>query len=300
MPKIKANGLELEYEVHGDPSAEPMLLIMGLGSQMTRWPPALYNMLVERGLRVIRYDNRDVGLSEKLEGQRVDFPAIAKAVAEGRKPDVPYTLEDMANDAVGLMDTLGIKRAHIVGASLGGMIAQTVTINHPERVLSLTSIMSTTGNRALDMTTPEAGARLTNRGPDPNVDLEGFLDHAMETSRIIGSPAYPIDPAKLRERLHADFKRSYYPAGFARQYAAALAAPDRREKLKQIKVPVMVLHGEADPLLKVAGGRDTHANIPGSELRVLPGMGHDLPPALYNDVVDAIMSAVNRARAPVG
>lgn len=298
MPKAKANGIELEYEVHGDPNAEPIMLIMGLGSQMTRWPPALYNLLVERGLRVIRFDNRDVGLSEKLDG-RVDFPAIAKALAEGRKPDVPYTLDDMANDAVGLMDALGVKRAHIVGASLGGMIAQTVAINHPERVLSLTSIMSTTGNRALNLTSPEAGARLTNRGPDPNVDLEGYLDHAMETARIIGSPAYTIDPVKLRERIHADVKRSYYPAGFARQYAAALSQNDRREQLKQIKIPVTVVHGEADPLVGVAGGRDTHANIPGSELRVLSGMGHDLPPALYGDVVDAIMNAVNRARTPV-
>jgi len=297
MPKAKSNGIELEYEIHGDPAAEPLLLVMGLGAQMTRWPPALYEMLVARGLRVIRFDNRDVGLSQKIdEAGMPDYPAILTALAAGQKPPVAYTLNEMAADTVGLLDTLGIRRAHIVGASMGGMISQLVAADYPDRVLSLTSIMSTTGNRALPQATPEALAVLTNRGPSPKEDREGFIAHSLNSARVIGSPGFPFEEQRLRDRIVMDLDRCYYPPGFARQYAAVMATPDRREKLKTITAPTIVLHGDADPLVNVAGGHDTHANIPGAELRIFPGMGHDIPQPLYGDIVDGIMRAVERAR----
>jgi pimeloyl-ACP methyl ester carboxylesterase len=297
MPQAKANGITLEYDVHGPASGEPALLIMGLGAQMTRWPLPFVEILVQRGLRVIRFDNRDVGLSERIESGGVpDLTKVIGALMQGQKPDVPYLLDDMAADAVGLLDALGIARAHIVGASLGGMVAQLVAADYPDRVLSLTSIMSTTGNRELPPAKPEAMAVLNNRGPDPLVDLDGYLAHAVTGARAIGSPGYPADDAGVRERSLNDFRRSYYPVGFARQYAAAAASADRRPKLAGIAAPTVVIHGDADPLVPVEGGRDTAANIPGAELRIVPGMGHDFPPALYDEIADGIMRAVERSK----
>jgi pimeloyl-ACP methyl ester carboxylesterase len=296
MPRAEANGIELEYEVAGPEGGEPLLLIMGLGAQMTRWPSAFIDKLAAKGLRVIRYDNRDVGLSSKLTGTP-DFPALFKALGEGAKPDVPYLLDDMARDAVGLMDALEISRAHIVGASLGGMVAQLVAADHPERTLSLTSIMSTTGNRALPPASPEAMAVINDRGPDPLTDFEAYLDHAVKGAVVVGSPGYPPDAAETRLRIRNDFNRSYSPAGFQRQYAAAVASPDRRPKLSTIKAPTVVIHGAQDPLVPLAGGQDTAASIPGAELVVVEGMGHDFPPPLFDAVVDGIMKAVTRAKA---
>jgi pimeloyl-ACP methyl ester carboxylesterase len=298
MPQAKANGIDIEYEVTGAADAEPLLLIMGLGGQMTRWPGAFVDKLAARGLRVIRFDNRDVGLSTKLDAAGVpDFPAMFKALSEGRKPDVPYLLDDMAADAVGLLDALKIERAHIVGASLGGMVAQLVAADYPQRTLSLTSIMSTTGNRQLPPASPEAMAVLNDRGPDPLVDFEGYIDHAVKGAFVVGSPGYPPDPEATRERIRNDFNRCYAPQGFQRQYAAAAASPDRRPKLATIRAPTVVIHGAVDPLVPLAGGQDTAANIPDAELRVIEGMGHDLPPALFDTLVDGIMRAVERAKA---
>jgi pimeloyl-ACP methyl ester carboxylesterase len=300
MPQAKANGITIEYDVTGADGGEPLLLIMGLGAQMTRWPQGFVDKLAARGLKVIRFDNRDVGLTEKLEAAGLpDMPAIIQAIMAGQAPNVAYTLSDMAADAVGLLDALEIDRAHIVGASLGGMVAQLIAADHARRVLSLTSIMSTTGNRELPPATPEAIAVLNNRGPDPTVDLEGYLAHSFKGAVAIGSPGYPPDPAAMRERSLSDFRRSYYPPGFARQYAAAMACPDRRPKLATITAPTVVIHGADDPLVPLAGGEDTAANIPGAELKVIAGMGHDLPPALFDEIVDGIMSAVTRARAEV-
>lgn len=296
MPRAQANGIELEYDVTGPADGEPLLLIMGLGAQMTRWPSAFVDKLAARGLRVIRYDNRDVGLSSKLEGTP-DFPALFKALGEGKKPDVPYLLDDMARDAVGLLDALEIERAHIVGASLGGMVAQLVAADHPERTLSLTSIMSTSGNRGLPPASPEAMAVLNDRGPDPLTDFEGYLDHAVKGAVVVGSPSHPPDLAETRLRIRNDFNRSYSPAGFQRQYAAAAASPDRRPKLAGINAPTVVIHGAADPLVPLAGGRDTADSIPGAELRVIEGMGHDFPPALFDTIVEGVMRAVERAKA---
>ena len=297
MPQVKANGLMLHYESYGDDAGDPILLIMGLGAQMTRWPRAFCDKLVAAGHRVIAFDNRDVGLSEKLEAAGPpDMAAIVKALGEGTRPPAAYTLHDMAADAVGLLDALGIAKAHIVGASMGGMIAQLVAADYPSRVLSLTSIMSTTGNPDLPRSKPEAIAVLNNRGPDPTEDLEGYVAHSLASSRTIGSPGYPADPAEHRERTIADFKRAYYPVGFSRQYAGVMASPDRRPKIKTITAPTMVVHGEDDALVPVDGGRDTAANIPGAELVTIPGMGHDFPPPLYDTVVAAILKAVARAK----
>ena len=300
MPQATANGITLEYDIHGPAAGEPLLLIMGLGAQMTRWPVPFVELLAARGLKVIRFDNRDVGLSEKIEAGGVpDLVKVIGALMQGQAPDVPYLLDDMAADAVGLLDALGIARAHIVGASLGGMVAQLVAADYADRVLSLTSIMSTTGNRELPPAKPEAIAVLNNRGPDPLADLEGYLAHSVTGARAIGSPGYPQSEASLRESSLNSFRRSYYPPGFARQYAAAAASADRRPKLAGVTAPTVVIHGDADPLVPVEGGHDTAANIPGSELRLVAGMGHDFPPELYGEIAEGILRAVERSKASV-
>ena len=295
MAQLTANGITIEYDERG--SGDPLLLIMGLGAQMTRWPEGFCDRLAARGFRVIRFDNRDIGLSSKMdEAGLPDMAAVFTAFAAGQRPAVAYDLDDMARDAAGVLDALEIERAHIVGASMGGMIAQLVAADHSGRTLSLTSIMSTTGNRDLPTGTPEAMAALSTPAPNPKDDLEAFLSHGVKTARIIGSPDH-IDEAALRERMAADAERSYYPAGFMRQYAAVLASPDRRPKLKGIKVPTMVIHGEVDALVNVAGGRDTADNIPGAELKIIPGMGHDVPMAFWDEMVDAIASVAEKAWA---
>lgn len=296
MPHVKANGLDLYYESHGPESAEPILLIMGLGAQMTRWSPDFIRKLVEAGHRVIAFDNRDVGLSEKLEAAGApDMHAVALALRDGRKPDVAYTLDDMAADAAGLLQALGVERAHIVGASMGGMIAQLVAADYPERTLSLTSIMSSTGNPGLPRAKPEAMARLNTPAPDPNEDLEAFLRSAVEGARVMASK-YSPNEAQVREQALGDFKRCYYPVGFQRQYAGVLASPDRRPKLRTIAVPTVVLHGADDPLVPVEGGRDTAENIPGADLRIIPGVGHEMPQAVQDEFIDGILAAVARSR----
>jgi pimeloyl-ACP methyl ester carboxylesterase len=300
MPQIKANGVDLYYESHGPQAGEPILFIMGLGAQMSAWPAELYNRLTDKGFRVVLYDNRDVGLSEKLEASGApDMTAVITALGQGQKPPVAYTLDDMAADGAALLDALDIPKAHIVGASMGGMIAQLVAANHPDKTLSLTSIMSTTGNPELPRAKPEAMAVINNRGPDPREDMDAFLDHAVVANRAICSPAYPAEASVVRANAKANFERSFYPVGFQRHYAAIVASPDRRPKLAKLAVPTVVIHGEADPLVPVDGGRDTAANVPGAELVVLAGMGHDLPAALHGEVADAILRAVERTKAAV-
>jgi len=300
VPQIRANGVMLEYEVTGDAAAEPVLLIMGLGAQLTRWSPEFTTKLAARGYRVIRFDNRDIGLSEKLDAAGPpDIPALFAARNEGKWPKVAYDLNDMAADAAGLLDALGIARAHIVGASMGGMIAQLVAADHPEKTLSLTSIMSTTGNPALPAATPAAMERLNMPAPDPTKDLEAYVAHSIVGARVMGSPGYPVSDEILRDEAISTVKRSYYPLGFMRQYAAILGSPDRRTKLATITAPTVVIHGDADPLVPIDGGRDTAASIPGAELLVIPGMGHDVPAALYDRIIDGIVQAAARAKAPV-
>ncbi|MFT3729791.1 MAG: alpha/beta hydrolase [Terricaulis sp.] len=296
MTQATINGITIEYDVQGPEKGEPVLLIMGLGAQMTRWPQELRQKLADRGFRVIRFDNRDCGLSQKFQGApRLD--EVVAALMAGKKPDIPYTLDDMAEDAAGVLDHLAIKKAHIVGASMGGMIAQVLVAKHPGRALSLTAIFTSTGNPSLPRATPEAFAVISTRAPDPKTDIEGYLDQMVKNARTIGSPGFAFDEKGVRERALSDVQRCYEPLGVARQMAAITANGDRRERIKTIGVPTVVLHGDADPLVPVEGVRDVAANIKGAELRIVPGMGHDIPVALYDTVVDAIARAAERARA---
>jgi pimeloyl-ACP methyl ester carboxylesterase len=296
MPEqiAKADGVEIAYEEFGDRADPAILLIMGLGMQMLGWDERLCRMLAERGFRVVRFDNRDVGLSMKVEGGPT--PDVLAVVA-GDPSSASYTLSDMAGDAVWLLDRLGIDKAHIVGASQGGMIAQTVAIEHPERVLSLTSIMSSTGNRSVGQPHPEGMAALFNAPPS---DREGLAEWAVRNWHAIGSPGFPAEDERIRERALASYDRSYYPEGFGRQLVAVLASGDRTEKLGEVRVPTLVIHGAEDPLIDVSGGEATARAVPGSRLIVIRGMGHDLPRPLWPKVVDAIVENCARAGAPTG
>ncbi len=296
MPQIEANGVALEYEDHGDPAAPPMLLVMGLGAQLTLWPIELVEALVECGFRVIRYDNRDIGLSQKIEGAKA--PGFIRHMLMkrlGLNPRVPYTLADMAADGAGLLDALGIARAHVVGASMGGMIAQHIAFSHPEKVLSLTSIMSTTGNPKLPPAQKTAITALTKR--PASMDEEVLVAHAMTVGRTIGSPAM-IDEERLRASATLNVRRSVYPAGMPRQLAAIIADGCRRERLAGVRAPTLVIHGEADPLVPLAGGEDTAAHIPGARLETIAGMGHDLPLALVDTIADLIAVHARAVTAP--
>lgn len=294
MTQIATKTITLEYDEHG--SGAPLVAIMGLGAQMTRWPDVFRDKLVARGFRVIRFDNRDVGLSQKMdEAGPPDMPAMMQALAAGQKPQAAYDLNDMAADVVALLDALKIDRAHVVGASMGGMIGQLVAADYPDRVLSFCSIMSTTGAPGLPPAKPEAMAIITQRGPDPRQDLQGALDAAVRAQQTIGSPGFPADVALVRERAERDLQRSYAPVGFARQYAAVVATGDRRARLANITAPTVVIHGVDDPLVPIEGGRDTAKHIAGAELVEISGMGHDLPAQLYDRIADII--AANAAKA---
>jgi pimeloyl-ACP methyl ester carboxylesterase len=300
MPKARVNGISIEHDSFGSEDAEPMLLISGLGVQMTRWTAPFCQLLAAQGFHVIRFDNRDVGLSTHFADTPVpDLAAVVGALGRGERPDVPYTLDDMADDAVGLLEALGIEQAHIVGRSMGGMIAQIVASEHPKRTLTLTSIMSSSGNPGLPPSSPEAMAVLTQRSPHPSLDEKGFLDHSVRAARILGSPGFPFDEVAQRAQALGEAKRAYDPTGFGRQIAAIVAAGDRRARLNTIAVPTLVLHGAADPLIPLAGGADTAANIKGAELRVIEGMGHEIPPGLFETVALAIADNARRERASV-
>ena len=288
MPQITANGIQIEYETHGDPKDPPLLLVMGLGAQLTLWPIELVDALVARGYYVIRHDNRDIGLSQKFSQHGVpNFKRVALMQMFGLKPRTPYTLADMAADAAGLLDALGIAKAHVVGASMGGMIVQLMGINHPDKLLSITSIMSTTGNRRVPPAKPEAMKALLNRAP-AGATLEQVMPIGLHVSRAIGSPGYPAAEDRLRANIERDYTRSYFPEGAARQISAIVADGDRRKRLKAVTAPTLVIHGTDDPLVPVEGGRDTAAHIPGAKLLEIDGMGHDLPLELVDQIADAI------------
>jgi pimeloyl-ACP methyl ester carboxylesterase len=291
MPRAEANGIELEYDTFGAPQDQPLLLIMGLGTQMTAWEPGFCTMLAERGYYVIRFDNRDIGLSTQFD-QKPEPDLFA--ILGGDTSTAPYFLADMADDAAGLLDALGIERAHVVGASMGGMIAQELAIRRGERVLSLCSIMSTTGNRAVGQPSGEAlAAVMSPRGADRTQAIE----RTVTVQRIIGSktPEYAVtDEVRYRRAVDA-YERSYRPEGATRQVATIAASPDRTEALGTLKLPVLVMHGDQDPLVDISGGRATAAAIHGAELIVFPGMAHDLPEPLWPAIVDAI--AANAAKA---
>lgn len=287
--KACANGIELEYESFGNPADPTILLIMGLGAQLTLWPLPFVEALVERGFHVVRYDNRDVGLPTKLDHARP--PRIGMLVLQRLlrlRPRVPYTIGDMAADAAGLLDALGIEKAHIVGASMGGMIAQVFAATYPDRTLSLTSIMSTTGNPRLSRASREAMDVLVNR-PKTD-DFEALVAHGVRASKVLAGPAFPVEPEVLEARVRETIQRSNYPDGFARQVAAIVADGDRRERLKTIKAPTVVIHGTDDTLVPIDGGRDTAASIPGARLVEVRGMGHNVPVEVIPEIVDAIES----------
>ncbi|MGA2210391.1 MAG: alpha/beta hydrolase [Acidimicrobiales bacterium] len=278
MSSAIANGITIEYETFGDPGSAAVLLIMGLGGQLTAWDLPFCNELADAGFYVIRYDNRDVGRSTWFD--EAGEPGLAELLAGSVSP--AYTMSDMAADAAGLLDALGLDAAHIVGASMGGMIAQTFAIAYPERTRTLVSIMSTTGDRSVGQPHPQALAALA--APVPT-SRDAVIAQSVEGGRIIGSTGYPFDEQAVRERAAAAYDRAFHPGGTARQLAAILSQPDRTTDLSAVRAPALVIHGEADPLVDPSGGRATAAAIPGAQLKLIPGMGHDLPPALTSEIV---------------
>jgi pimeloyl-ACP methyl ester carboxylesterase len=283
VPRVKSNGFELEYETLGRPDDPAMLLIMGLGAQLIDWPDQFCADLVARGYFLIRYDNRDAGLSAGPD----DLPDPA-AATDG----APYRLADLAADAIGLLDALGIQRAHLVGASMGGMIAQQVTIDHPDRVRSLCSIMSTTGDRSVGQSTPEATAVLLR---PPAADRDEAIAGGIAAGRILGSIGFDASDDALRRRAERKVDRAYRPAGTRRQLAAIYASPDRTQALGGVRVPTVVIHGALDPLIDISGGRATADAVPDAELVVLPGVGHGIPADAIPIMVDAIARNAGRA-----
>lgn len=289
MPTAHGNGIDIEYVTAGDPSDPPLLLVMGLGAQLITWPEGFVDQLAARGFFTVRYDNRDSGLSTKFEGVP-DFVGLFG----GDAGSVPYTIEDMADDAVALLDELGLGRVHVVGASMGGMITQALVINHADRFLSACSIMSTTGDRNVGAPTGEAVAALLR---PPATSREEAVAASIEGSKVISSPGFPFDVDLATRRAEEAYDRSYCPDGTARQLAAILGASDRTEGLTRVTLPFLVIHGEGDPLVTVSGGKATAAAVPGSQILLFPGMGHDLPEELWDPIIDAIVA--NTALAAV-
>jgi pimeloyl-ACP methyl ester carboxylesterase len=295
---VKAHGITIAYESFGPADHEAMLLIMGMGAQLTAWPVELCDELVKRGYRVVIFDNRYVGLSTKFDSAGLpDMEAIFQAKTAGKPVPIAYTLDDMAKDAVELLDALGIKKAHIVGVSMGGMIAQLIAADYPEHTLSLTSIMSTSGNPAVSLPAkPEVMAKLPPPAARGNDDET--VDRTIKLLQVLAGPVYPPDEKRVRAMFSRSIARSDDRNGIARHKAAVALGyyDDRRPKLKTVMVSAVVVHGEIDPLIPVEGAKDTAANIAGAELRIIPGMGHDLPIPLVNTIADAIAAAASRAR----
>ncbi|MFW9914626.1 MAG: alpha/beta fold hydrolase [Candidatus Thorarchaeota archaeon] len=279
----KVNGVEIAYDTFGDPSASPMLLIQGYAQQMIAWHEVFCKRLAAKGYWVIRFDNRDVGHSTKLTEAKAPHPLKLLQATSQDEIDIPYTLLDMAKDAVGLLDALKIDTAHVVGVSMGGMIGQTMAIHYPSRVRTLTSIMSSYRPEAVP--DPDALSVVVTRPP---VDRAGYIEHAVKVWRILQGPHFPIDEAYIRDQAGRSFDRSYYPDGAGRQFAAIWASGSREEALKNVEVPTLVIHGDADPLVPVEGGRGTVAAIPGAELLIIEGMGHSLPAEVVPQIIEAI------------
>jgi pimeloyl-ACP methyl ester carboxylesterase len=291
--RVVANGIGIEVDDQGPANAEPLLLIMGLGMQLIGWPEELVQALVSRGFRVIRLDNRDAGLSQGFDEAGVPSLALATLRHTLRLPvSAPYGLADMAADAVGVLDALGIARAHVCGASLGGMVAQHLAAKHPQRVKSLTLMMTTSGNRKLPQPRWAVQGALLSR-PDGN-DTDAVVRHLQKVITLIGSPGYPAEPERLRQRLQQTVQRAWRPAGTARQLLAVAADGDRRAMLPAISAPTAVIHGEADPLIPLAAGQELARIIPGATSDWVPGMGHDLPLPLLPRFADTIAENARR------
>jgi pimeloyl-ACP methyl ester carboxylesterase len=288
--RVRVGEIELAYETFGERADPPVILIMGLGAQLHYWPDGLCQELVDRGLNVVRFDNRDAGRSTHLtEAGAVDLTSRAHDSA------LPYTLDDLAGDVAGLIAALGFPSAHLVGISLGGMIAQLTAINHRDRVCSLTSIASTTGDPTVGQARPEALAALFS--PPSEATREAVSEHALEVSRVIGSTGFQLDEAWLAWRAGRAFDRGYDPAGVTRQAATVSIAADRTAGLRGLRIPALVIHGANDPLVDLSGGAATAEAIPDAELLVIDGMGHDLPRGAWPRIADAIARTVRRAEA---
>ena len=297
MPKAKANNIEIEYDTFGDPSSKALLLVSGLSSQMINWEEEFCAKFVDKGFYVIRFDNRDVGLSTKFEEAGVfDANDIMKAInlqMRGKEVPAPYKLEDMADDAIGLLDALNIDKVHICGASMGGMIVQEIAIKYPSRILSLTSIMSTTGRGDLPQPKPEAMKILLTPFPE---ERDAFIEHFVKIARVIHGSGFQFDEEGVRERGAKSYDRSFYPQGAARQLVGIIASGSRKAKLASVSVPTLVIHGGDDPLVPLEGGKDTAESIPGAELLIIEGMGHELPLEAWPQIVDAISANADKAK----
>ena len=291
MDYAPSNGIKLCYDTFGDPADPALLLVMGFTAQMTAWDERFCGLLAGRGRFVIRFDNRDCGLSTHLDGQMIDIMALMGALDGGPAPEVPYTLSAFSDDAFGLLDHLGIERAHIVGASMGGMIVQAMAIEHPERVLTMTSIMSTTGEQEYGQSTPEARTALLT---PPPADRDAIAERAVTFGKLISSPRY-FDADKAIKRSLDAYDRAFYPEGAMRQMGAIVAGGDRVEGLRALAVPTLVIHGRADTLIEPSGGERTAELVPGANLLLLHDMGHDLPEPLWPLIVDAITSHTTHA-----
>ena len=298
MPSVKSNGIDIHYESQGDPANETILLVMGLATQLTAWPASFCDDLVARGYHVVRFDNRDIGLSSHLDsGVTHNIPMLVVRRAMNLPVKVSYTLDDMAADAVGLLDALAIPAAHVVGASMGGMIAQIMAASFPDRVLSLTSIMSTTGHRSLPGADPDARRALLTRPEDP-ASQESVVMRNAKVRQILQSPIYPKDFDELYRVANAAYERSGYdPDGINRQLAAIIAADHRRSLLRTVDVPALVIHGAHDPLVKAECGIDTAKCLSKAELLVLHGMGHAFPHNLLPAMADRITDTARRVQA---
>jgi pimeloyl-ACP methyl ester carboxylesterase len=291
----RANGIDLCYEIFGEAGAEPMLLIMGLGAQMIHWDDDFCWQLAARGFRVIRFDNRDIGKSSKMTGGKRLGPVELLKLRFLKIPiAAPYKLSDMAEDVIGLMDVLGIKSAHLVGASMGGMIAQELAISFPQRVRSLTSIMSTTGNPKVPPPTREASAVLM--APPPATQEEYYARFA-QTWKTLRVGSFPLDESLDRARAERTYARGLNPAGVGRQLRAILASGNRKARLASVTAPTLVIHGTVDPLVRPEGGKDTAASIPGAKLLMVEGMGHALPIPMWPEIIDAIDKHAHGAAA---
>jgi len=293
----RANGIELTYDTFGEPNAPPIVLIMGLATQMIAWDVEFCSALAARGFRVIRFDNRDIGLSTRLDNLGVpNVPQLLMAHFAGLPTKAPYKLADMAQDVVGLLDALDIEKAHVVGASMGGAIAQTLAIEHPQRLRSLCSIMATSGDPSLPPPRPEALQLLMTPTP---TDQAGYCRHYAQTMRVLRGPDFPLDEARDLERATQNFTRGLYPPGVARQMVAILASGSRKAALAKVRVPTLVIHGDADPLVPVECGLDVADTVPGAQRLIIEGMGHALPIANWPRIVAAIATHAAQA-APAG
>ena len=298
MADVTANRIRIEYDTFGDRLAPALLLIAGNGAQMIFWDAEFCTLLANEGFFVIRFDNRDAGLSAKFDEAGVpDIMAAIRAAMEGGPVESAYSLDDMADDCTGLLDALGIGKAHICGASMGGMIAQVVAYRHPDRVLSLTSIMSNTGNPDLPQGKPEAIAAVVAPAPEGR---EAFIAHNMSVWRKIWSPGFPFEEATARTFLERSYDRSYYPQGMARQNMAILACGDRTSSLSSVTAPTLVIHGSGDPLIPVEAGKETARVIPEADLLVIEGMGHDMPRPAWAEIVAAVSRHARQANRRPG